>query len=179
MTKAQKIVPPLPRKIDQLSALSRPELIELWINYIGQSLPKATSTALLLRAVAYAIQERSLGGLKAADRRILLRLSGAEQAQPHAAEADGNVSSEDQKDLGGAPSIGDHQTLTTKKLPKSAPRPAARPGTRLVRNWQGRTHVVDVTDEGFNWNNNFYKSLTAIAREITGAQWSGPRFFRI
>lgn len=51
------------------------------------------------------------------------------------------------------------------------------PGTRLVREWNGRTHHVDVIEKGFVWNGKKHKSLSAIAREITGARWSGPRFF--
>jgi len=53
----------------------------------------------------------------------------------------------------------------------------APPGSRFVREWNGRTHVVDVTDDGFVWNGQKFASLTAIARAITGAHWSGPRFF--
>lgn len=55
--------------------------------------------------------------------------------------------------------------------------PALQPGARLLRDWNGVTHVVDVTNEGFLWNGQTWRSLSAIAREITGAQWSGPRFF--
>jgi len=55
--------------------------------------------------------------------------------------------------------------------------PALKPGGRLIREWNGMTHVVDVLDEGFLWNGQRYASLSAIARAITGARWSGPRFF--
>src|SRR5205823_11343422 len=51
------------------------------------------------------------------------------------------------------------------------------PGTRLVREWNGKTHHVDVVESGFVWNGGRHQSLSAIAREITGARWSGPRFF--
>jgi hypothetical protein len=51
------------------------------------------------------------------------------------------------------------------------------PGARLVREWNGRTHTVTVQEEGFTYAARSYRSLTAIAREITGAHWSGPRFF--
>jgi hypothetical protein len=59
--------------------------------------------------------------------------------------------------------------------PESAPRISA--GARLVREWNGRTHTVTVEEEGFTYVGRNYRSLTAIAREITGARWSGPRFF--
>ncbi len=52
-----------------------------------------------------------------------------------------------------------------------------QPGTRLVREWNGVSHVVEVIDGGFIWNGDRHRSLSAIARAITGARWSGPRFF--
>ena len=55
--------------------------------------------------------------------------------------------------------------------------PTLQPGSRLLREWNGVTHVVDVTDKGFLWRGKNWRSLSAIAREITGAHWSGPRFF--
>ena len=51
------------------------------------------------------------------------------------------------------------------------------PGTRLIREWNGQTIAVEVTDAGFAWNDRTYCSLSEIAREVTGAHWSGPRFF--
>ena len=50
-------------------------------------------------------------------------------------------------------------------------------GTRLVREWQGRTYEVLVLDDGFSWQSTHYSSLSAVAREITGTPWSGPLFF--
>jgi hypothetical protein len=52
-----------------------------------------------------------------------------------------------------------------------------KPGAKLVREWSGGTHVVLVTDGGFEWQGRPYHSLSMIAREITGTRWSGPRFF--
>jgi hypothetical protein len=54
---------------------------------------------------------------------------------------------------------------------------AMKPGTRLVREWNGRIHHVEVVSDGFVWNGKTHRSLSVIAREITGVQWSGPRFF--
>jgi len=50
-------------------------------------------------------------------------------------------------------------------------------GTRLVREWHGVVHEVAVLSDGFEWNGKRYRSLSKIAREITSAHWSGPRFF--
>lgn len=54
---------------------------------------------------------------------------------------------------------------------------AIKSGTRLVRSWQGRTYHVLVLDDGFEHEGRRYESLSQIARAITGAHWSGPRFF--
>ena len=52
-----------------------------------------------------------------------------------------------------------------------------KPGTRLVREWHGVTHTVLVHADGVEWRDKRYRSLSVVAREITGAHWSGPRFF--
>jgi Protein of unknown function (DUF2924) len=54
---------------------------------------------------------------------------------------------------------------------------ALKPGARLVREWRGRTHIVTATEDGFEYAGTSYPSLTKIAKKITGAHWSGPRFF--
>jgi len=63
------------------------------------------------------------------------------------------------------------------KAPSAAP--PLRSGTTLVREWHGRAHTVMVLDAGFEHQGRRYASLTEIAREITGAHWSGPRFFGV
>jgi hypothetical protein len=57
------------------------------------------------------------------------------------------------------------------------PRTELMPGTRLIREWNGKTISVDVLEEGFAYDNQTWRSLSEIARHITGAHWSGPRFF--
>ena len=52
-----------------------------------------------------------------------------------------------------------------------------RTGTALVRQWRGHTHTVLVREDGFEYDGRLYRSLTVIAERITGAHWSGPRFF--
>ncbi len=52
-----------------------------------------------------------------------------------------------------------------------------KPGARFVREWRGETHRVVVLEEGFEWKGTQWRSLSVIAREITGVHWSGPRFF--
>ena len=60
---------------------------------------------------------------------------------------------------------------------KRRPSPSFKPGTRLVREWHGVTHTVVMLDDGVEWRGQRYRSLSVVAREITGAHWSGPRFF--
>jgi hypothetical protein len=52
-----------------------------------------------------------------------------------------------------------------------------KPGARLIREWNGSSHIVEVVEDSFLWNGKRYRSLSAIARAITGTRWSGPRFF--
>lgn len=52
-----------------------------------------------------------------------------------------------------------------------------KPGNRLVRRWRGRTYVVEAAPSGFNYEGEHYRSLSEIARKITGTRWSGPKFF--
>ncbi len=54
---------------------------------------------------------------------------------------------------------------------------AAKAGTRLLREWQGVIHEVVIEAEGVRYKGERYPSLSAVAREITGTRWSGPRFF--
>jgi hypothetical protein len=55
--------------------------------------------------------------------------------------------------------------------------PGPRTGTRLIRVWQGDTHVVEVTPSGYEYQSKLYRSLSTIARQITGTKWNGPLFF--
>jgi hypothetical protein len=56
-------------------------------------------------------------------------------------------------------------------------RPSFKPGTRLVRSWQGRVHRVLVLDDGYEYESRRFSSLTQVATAITGTHWSGPNFF--
>ena len=57
--------------------------------------------------------------------------------------------------------------------------PTLKPGVRLVREWRGQTYSVLVLEDAFAYQDRRYRSLTEIARQITGAHWSGPRFFGV
>ena len=122
----------------ELARASRDRLAEQWAGYFGAPPPPRTSRALLLRAVAYKLQERALGGLSAPTRRWL-----------------------------GGPE------------PRPVRRRVLRPGTVLVREWHGVGHQVQVLEGGVLYQGERYRSLSEVARRITGTRWSGPRFFGV
>jgi hypothetical protein len=63
------------------------------------------------------------------------------------------------------------------KSPSMPATVAAKPGTQLIREWNGRRYSVEVREDGYLLEGESYKSLSAIALHITGTNWSGPRFF--
>lgn len=69
------------------------------------------------------------------------------------------------------------RTIDTDPHALSASNPVIKPGTRLVRRWKGRNHLVTVEPNGFEYRGDRYDSLSHIARLITGTRWSGPLFF--
>jgi hypothetical protein len=64
-----------------------------------------------------------------------------------------------------------------RSLRPSTSRAPLTPGIRLLRQWKDRTHEVTVLDQGFEYEGKVYRSLSAIARQISGTPWSGPAFF--
>ena len=64
---------------------------------------------------------------------------------------------------------------------KTGPAPTViiRPGTRLIREWNGKTIAVTAAEQGFDYDGKQFSSLTQIASEVTGTHWSGPRFFGV
>jgi hypothetical protein len=83
---------------------------------------------------------------------------------------------------GGLPTEIQKELLRIAALPKGralVKAPTLSPGTRLVRNWHGRTFSVDVTETGFEWEGRAYRSLSQIARHITSTSRNGPQFFGV
>lgn len=79
--------------------------------------------------------------------------------------------------LGG---VSDRTKRRLKQIARGRSVPAlARPGSHLVREWNGRTYQVEVISGGYVMDGKTWRSLSAIARHITGAHWSGPRFFGV
>lgn len=71
------------------------------------------------------------------------------------------------------------QTMATKEDLAKPRAVTLRPGARLIREWNGEIHEILVVEGGFVWRGKTWCSLSAIAREMTGTKWSGPRFFGV
>lgn len=80
------------------------------------------------------------------------------------------------KELGGHSSAIRRQ-FRVRAASAAVPAQALSPGTQLVREWNGRVYRVKVAVDGFEMDGQSYSSLSAVAKRITGAEWSGPRFF--
>src|SRR3954453_23861933 len=112
--------------------------------YLPQPPLPRRSLDLILRAIAYRIQENTHGGIGLATKRRLNALAEELEAKG-AAHFDAAI--------------------------------VLKPGTKLVREWHGRSHTVMVTEDGFEFDGQRYRSLIRVARLITGVHWSGPVFF--
>lgn len=136
-----------PPQIADLAQMSTVELRQAWRRLFQQP-PPPLSRDLIVRALAYRLQEAAQGGLSKASQRHLRSLA--------------------QQGRGGS-TVADEPAVTPALL--------LRPGTRLVREWHGHSHIVTVTEGGFEHEDQRYRSLSQIAKRITGSHWSGPRFF--
>ncbi|MGH9207622.1 MAG: DUF2924 domain-containing protein [Acidimicrobiales bacterium] len=144
MKRAHRPAGTLDADLARLSNYNRQELGARWGALYGIEPPRQISRSLLVRAIAYRLQEKALGGLKPATRRLLARAA---------------------KDLAAG-------------RPVAPIRPSSlKPGTRLVRVWQGTTHEVTILEDGVLFRGKRHRSLSEVARAITGSRWSGPRFF--
>jgi hypothetical protein len=134
----------------EIAALPKLNLAQLqakWRRDLKQAPPHHVRKQLLVPLLAYKLQEQAYGGLKPDVKRRLRELAAT-------------FSRETKK--------GGRQFTVTTRI---------KPGTRLIRQWEGKTHQVMVIESGFEYNGEQYKSLSVIARLITGTRWSGPMFF--
>lgn len=149
--------------------LSREELIDRWIKMYDYPPPSGIRNELLIRSASWHQQARQLGGFSPGTKRWLK-------------EAIRRLEGEAQRKAESRSRNGDFVLGEVRSTARDAPLPVRRrqtlhPGARLLREWNGRTHVVDVIESGFVFEGKVFGSLSAIARQITGAHWSGPRFF--
>ena len=131
-------------EIDALQSETILRLRQRWKALYGTEAPPRASRDLMIRAVAYRLQERELGGLSTSTRRLLERIADA------AAE---------------------HRPT------RLTPQRKIQPGAILLRNWGGVQNQVTVLQSGVQFRGKQYRSLSEVARIITGSRWSGPLFF--
>ncbi len=149
----------------RLPRMSVDELRRLWAEHIGRKPP--SQKRILVRELAWRVQERIHGGFDHETRRLL-----------QSAMRDGLASIKDR----GVRSPADGETPEAAYHPAKRGPKAARAlpsASKLIRTWRGRSHEVEVLDGGrsFRYQGREFKSLSEIAKLITGTHWSGPRFF--
>lgn len=142
------IDPDLSSEIGALADLDLSALRQRWLELYCSTAPARMSRQLFVQAIAYRLQEKAIGGLP---RALRMRLDNGET-------------------YNGGTAKGNRARLSVQRRVK--------PGTQFLREWQGRTHKVTATDDGrFLYRGKVYRSLSTIARTITGTRWSGPAFF--
>lgn len=152
------------QKVAALGDLPRDQLVALWRKNFGTDAPRGVHKGLLIRAAAFHLQQKHFGGLSSESRRLL------------------KVAMRDLKKAVAVKTVSDPlegMAVTAQPVQPAPPseRRAIQPGARLIRDWNGKSHVVDVVEGGFVYAGARYRSLSKIAGEITGTNWSGPRFF--
>ena len=146
----------LAAEIDGLANLDIHALRVRWRKLTRKEAPEHLGRALLIRIIAYRLQARIHGDLDADSVRQLEQIARDHERQRRAG------------------------TVKPKAVPMVAPAPrdrGYRSGTLFIREYAGEMHRVCVTGDGFEWQGTVYRSLSEIARLITGTSWSGPRFF--
>jgi hypothetical protein len=134
--------------VANLAALDLASLRLQWRNIFGGSAPMHLPKPLLARILAYRLQADAFGDLPDTVRRTLESFGA--QCSRRVGQGGGDGS------------------LCRRRI---------KPGSILVREWDGRLHRVVALEQGFAWDGKTYPSLSQVARAITGGHWNGPRFF--
>jgi hypothetical protein len=143
------------QEIEELREMKMPDLLEKYSEVFGKE-PRVKHREHLWKRIAWKIQEQRFGGLTRVAQRRLEELI---------AEIDLPLDEQQRTVTGG---------LRGGRKPNS---PAV--GTVLTRQWKGEEIRVNVVENGFEWNRVVYRSLTAVAKAITGSHWNGKLFFGI
>jgi Protein of unknown function (DUF2924) len=165
-------------EINRLDGLPVFELRTLWRRLWKQQPPMRLSRDMLLRGLAWKLQEIVLGGIGKAELRKLAALVKSAATDRHGTNSDSNPNDNCATDKhAGGDGVGNATNIIRQASNPSVSAITLREGNRLVREWNGTTHTVLVLASGFEWQGRKYRSLSQIAEGITGAHWSGPRFF--
>jgi hypothetical protein len=131
-------------ELQKLTALTAKDLKVRYRSLYRSEPPPGLSRSILVRALAYRLQEVALGGLSRSTRRRLAKAA-----------------------------IGSTDGPAVRPIPILQP----EPGTVLIREWHGVAYQVTVLVHGVRYGGEDYRSLSQVARLITGTRWSGPAFF--
>ncbi len=137
--------------INKLKTLSRNDLIKRWYKYFNEEPPSGAKKEFLIKHIAWQMQAKKYGGYSAQTLKQLEKLAQKISNKSEISESDIKISP--------------RQILEIK------------PGTKLIREHHEIKHEVIVLENGFSYNGERYKSLSAIAYKITGTKWNGKRFF--
>jgi len=140
--------------IKELETLPRVELIKNWQKRFNLTPPQQVRREFLIKHIAWDIQAQQQGGYTPQTKKKLETLSKA------------LAKNNEIQDINIA-NLKIHQNIEIKE------------GTKLIREYQGKNHEVLALDKGFKYKDKTYKSLSAIANEITGSRWNGKVFFGI
>lgn len=151
----QPIAESLKSDIERLKTLDVEALHVEWRRLYGKRAPKSLPKSLLLRALAYRLQVLGFGDLDAQTLRVL---------EAYTAKSNGRWKGRVRAHRFSGTSI-------------SSSGPHIKLGCVLLRQWAGEIHRVTVVEVGFTWKGGIYRSLSEVARAITGTRWNGPRFF--
>lgn len=139
--------------IKELKSLSRDKLIQKWLELFKQTPSQSMRREFLIKHLAWEIQAKKQGGYSHQIKKKLESL---------------------------AKSLEQNQDLKDENIGKlKSNRLTIKPGTKLIREYRGKNHEVIVLDKGYQYQNKFYRSLSAIANEITSSKWNGKVFFGI
>jgi hypothetical protein len=145
-------------RIEKLKNASAEELIKRYKELYGED-ATGTHKTYLWRKVAYKLQELEHGGLS-------VKANGRLKALIEEFDPINNKALRPDK-----PMVSQQASVKDKRLPI--------PGTVITKEYKGTTYQVKVMEKGFEYNAKIYKTLSAIAKEITGAHWNGYLFFNL
>lgn len=143
------------KTIKELQNLSRAELIKKWKELFGTNSPKNAKNDFLIKQIVWELQSKEQGGYSPQVEKQLDKLSDKLATDQEVNEGD------------------------IREFCKQSKTLDIKAGTKLIREYKGEKHEVIALDKGFEYRGNKYKSLSGIAKHITGTQWNGKVFFGV
>lgn len=161
---------------EDIPDLSREQLVWLWERTYSCVPPKGIKRGLLERSASWHVQAKRQRGLS---KLVTKRMNGLVRQNSRQTQ---KRNDQIQRNTGTRSLTNDRdvrqnsEVLVSPKRNRSNAR-KLQPGARLIREWNGRPYIVDIVAQGFVLDGRTYRSLTAVAKQITGSHISGPRFF--